>query len=119
MKRRRERQYEWLAISSSCDICFFFQRSGGVVALRVKATFGRQAAGLSGGHRPPLQKSQQAGSLCARRARGPSSLCAIRAVRARTKNRDAGAPRPCFVGRMFRLFDHKTIFPVPYFPTTA
>ena len=63
MKRRRERQCEWLAISSSCDICFFLQRSGGVVALRVKATFGRQAAGLSGGHRPPLQKSQQAGYL--------------------------------------------------------
>ena len=29
----------------------------------MKATFGRQAAGLSGGHRPPLQKSQQAGYL--------------------------------------------------------
>src|SRR4029077_20117770 len=36
-KRRRERQCEWLAISSSYDICFFFERSGGVVALQVKA----------------------------------------------------------------------------------
>jgi hypothetical protein len=33
----------------------------------------RHAAGLSGGHRPALQKSQQAGNLFAGQARGPSS----------------------------------------------
>ena len=68
----------------------------------------KRRAGLSGGIGPPLQKSQQAGSPFAGQAKGSSSLCAIRAVRSRTKNRDV-QPRPCLADLMF----------VPYGATAA
>ena len=59
-------------------------------------------------------KTYKGGSLFAGQAGGPSSLCAIRAVRSRTKKQGRGLPRPCLVELMSRLF----LF-APHGPTCA
>src|SRR5205823_12938602 len=68
----------------------------------------------------PLARSRRLGENPVSRTGQTPVFLACNSVSAFAyKKQGRGAPRPCFVGRVFRLFDHKIISLVPYFPTTA